>query len=159
MAITRNRAPGWWYPWLFVGGLGIVVVVNAILTFFAVNSWTGLETKNPFAMGLAYNQTLADQRQQDALGWRAVITYGHDDGMLVANFSKDDGTPVNDLVVSATLYRPSQDGVDKTVDMLGNNDGTYSIKLQLPLSGLWEVRLIATQGNNTFRLRQRIQVP
>ncbi|MDH5188447.1 MAG: FixH family protein [Rhodospirillaceae bacterium] len=156
--MAGNRAPGWWYPWLFVGGLGIVVIVNGFLVYFAINSWTGLSTDVPYDKGLAYNQTLDAQRQQDALGW--IVDFNHNpDGNLMVNFTNADGSPLDGLTVVANLYRPSQDDVDYSVDLLPVSDGVYQTKLQLPLPGLWEVHLSANRGSDTFRLRRRIQVP
>lgn len=153
-----NRAPGWWYPWLFVGGLGIVVIVNGILTYFAVNSWPGLSTEGHYDKGLAYNQTLDSNRQQNALGWVVDFNY-NPDGNLSVHFVGADGAPLSGLKVIADLYRPSQDDVDYSVNLQPALNGYYKAQLRLPLPGLWEVHLSANQENDTFRLRRRIQVP
>ncbi len=158
MAMANNRAPGWWYPWLFVGGLGIVVIVNGFLVYFAINSWTGLSTEGHYDKGLAYNQTLDAQRQQNALGWKANFIYNLD-GNISVRLTDTNGKPLDNLKVKAQLYRPSQDDVDYIVDLQRTLAGTYQAKPQLPLPGLWEVRLSANRGSDTFRLRRRIQVP
>ncbi|MCK5547117.1 MAG: FixH family protein [Rhodospirillaceae bacterium] len=156
--MTSNRAPGWWYPWLFVGGLGIVVIVNGILIYFAVNSWTGLSTDGHYDKGLAYNQTLDAQRQQNSLGWKADFNY-NPDGNISIRLTDINNKPLDNLKVKAQLYRPSQDDVDYSVDLQPTSAGAYQARLQLPLPGLWEVRLSANRGSDTFRLRRRIQVP
>ncbi|MDH5771539.1 MAG: FixH family protein [Rhodospirillaceae bacterium] len=158
MATAGNRSPGWWYPWLFVGGLGIVVIVNGILVYFATNSWTGLSTDGHYDKGLAYNQTLDAQRQQDALGWKVDFNYDPN-GNLSVKFIDANGAPLDGLTVTANLYRPSQDNVDYGVALQPAPLGSYQTQLQLPLPGLWEVRLNAVRGSDTFRLRRRIQVP
>ncbi len=158
MTMTSNRAPGWWYPWLFVGGLGIVVIVNGILIYFAVNSWTGLSTDGHYDKGLAYNQTLDAQRQQNSLGWKADFNY-NPDGNISIRLTDINNKPLDNLKVKAQLYRPSQDDVDYSVDLQPTSAGAYQARLQLPLPGLWEVRLSANRGSDTFRLRRRIQVP
>ena len=158
MAMANNRAPGWWYPWIFVGGLGIVVIVNSFLVYFAINSWTGLSTEAHYDKGLAYNQTLDAQRQQSALGWKANFNY-NPDGNISVRLTDTNGKPLDNLKVKAQLYRPSQDDVDYSIDLQQVLAGTYQTQLQLPLPGLWEVRLSANRDSDTFRLRRRIQAP
>ena len=159
MAIAGSREPGWWYPWLFVGGLGIVVIVNGFLTYFAVNSWTGLSTEDHYAKGLAFNQTLDAKRQQGELGWKVDFNF-NPDGNLSVHFTGKDGAPLDGLMVMARMYRPSQDDVDYDVGLkTGAIAGTYSTKLQLPLPGLWEVHISARRDGDAFRLRRRVQVP
>ncbi|MCW8952841.1 MAG: FixH family protein, partial [Rhodospirillales bacterium] len=55
---ANNRKPGWWYPWIFVGGMTIVVIVNGIMIYFALSTFTGLETRNHYEKGLAYNTNI-----------------------------------------------------------------------------------------------------
>ncbi|MDH3335908.1 MAG: FixH family protein, partial [Rhodospirillaceae bacterium] len=105
-----------------------------------------------------YNQTLDAQRKQDALGWKVDLNYGSD-GDLLVRFVDSSGLPLDDLNVSANLYRPSQDNVDYSVSLQSVSAGGYRAKLNLPLSGLWEVRLSANRDSDTFHLRRRIQAP
>ena len=60
MAGARPR--GWWYPWIFVGAMAVVVVVNGILAWLAVGTWTGIETEDHYRKGLAYNENLAAEQ-------------------------------------------------------------------------------------------------
>ncbi|HOT83126.1 MAG TPA: FixH family protein, partial [Candidatus Defluviicoccus seviourii] len=53
-AKASGRPPGWWYPWIFVGGMLIVVAVNAVMAIVAVGTFSGLETTDHYRKGLAY---------------------------------------------------------------------------------------------------------
>jgi len=55
----RRRAPGWWYPWTFVGGMLLVIVVNGVMISYALGTFPGLSTEDAYRRGLAYNQTIA----------------------------------------------------------------------------------------------------
>jgi uncharacterized protein YqcC (DUF446 family) len=59
-----------WIPWVFVIAMAIVIAVNAVMVSFALGSWNGLVVDRSYERGLQYNQILAAQRQQDALGWQ-----------------------------------------------------------------------------------------
>src|SRR5664279_301516 len=73
-AVRRSDAPsGRLYPWLFVGAMGLVILVNAAMIFFAVHSFTGLATQDPYDKGLAFNRTLAAARAQAGLGWQVDV--------------------------------------------------------------------------------------
>ena len=63
-----------WIPWVFVGGLLLVVAVNAVLIVTAVGSFTGLTTGHSYDRGRAYNHVLAEAARQDALGWTDSVT-------------------------------------------------------------------------------------
>ena len=44
MSLSKTkRQDGWWYPYIFVGAFVVIITVNGIMAFFAVDTWTGLE--------------------------------------------------------------------------------------------------------------------
>jgi len=48
----RADAPtGRLYPWIFVAAMGLVILVNAVMIWFAVHSFTGLATEDPYDKG------------------------------------------------------------------------------------------------------------
>ena len=157
MASVNKRAPGWWYPWLFVGGMGIVIVVNGIMAYFAVSTWAGLETEDHYTKGIAYNETIDRLQRQATLGWSADINLNDDN--LSAVFKDSYGIPIEGLAVTALLYRPSRDDIDREIILVPAAPGHYRANPEFPLPGLWEVRLSATRGEDSYRLRRRIQVP
>ena len=53
---TRGR----WIPWVFVGGMGLVIGVNAILVWFALTTFTGVTTPRAYDRGRTYNDVLAE---------------------------------------------------------------------------------------------------
>jgi nitrogen fixation protein FixH len=69
----RSRPRGWWYPWIFVGFFFLTFAVNGALVFFALNTWTGLETQHYWERGTAYNAALDGARQQRERGWQVGI--------------------------------------------------------------------------------------
>ena len=51
--MARPRQPGWWYPWIFVGGMLVVIAVNGVLITMAVSTFSGIETEEHYRKGLA----------------------------------------------------------------------------------------------------------
>ena len=63
-----------WIPWAFVGGMTLVVVVNLIMVYYAVSTFTGVTVPRSYERGRGYDEVLAEAARQDALGWQAEVT-------------------------------------------------------------------------------------
>ena len=60
----------------FVAFFFVVFGVNLAMVFLALDTWSGLSTKDAYQRGLRYNTTLEAMAQKDALGWQdSVIFY------------------------------------------------------------------------------------
>ena len=92
-----------WIPWVFVGGLLLVVAVNAVLVVTAVGSFTGLTTGRSYDRGRAYNHVLAEAARQDALGWTDKVTLSA--GVLRVAVRDREGNPVAGRL-EGVLHRP-----------------------------------------------------
>ena len=71
--MTGEHRRGHWYPWLFVGFFGLVFAVNAVMIGIALSTWTGLETRDHYRKGVAYNEVIDKQAAQQARGWQASL--------------------------------------------------------------------------------------
>lgn len=162
------RKPGWWYPWIFVGGFAVVFAVNMTMVKFATSTFSGLAVERAFEKGNAYNAEIAAEQAQAQLGWTAAFgiaesTPEDDDVRLVRwRFTVSDktGRPVDGLAVAARIERPTVTGHDVDMSLRPTGPGTYEATTRLPFKGQWEVRLTATRpGQPAYRLRDRVKVP
>ena len=165
MTVRRSRPAGWWYPWIFVGCMLLVVAVNGVLVYFALSTWTGLETRDHYNKGLAYNENLAAARMQVERGWQMRVAFTTDPdaggdraGHLAVTFADRDGQPVEGLRVAAALIRPTHEGYDLDVPLRATGAGVYAGPVALPLPGLWDARVMARRGDATFQAVQRLNV-
>lgn len=161
-----KRQDGWWYPWLFVGAFAVIIAVNGTMAYIAVDSWTGLETKNPFQRAQAYNQELEQKSLQTKLGWTAQVSHkpvaapvNADGGFINLTIVDAGGQGVAALAIDALAVRPTHEGYDRPLEFIERGPGVYVAPEDLPLPGQWELRITATRGDDVFKLRQRIQVP
>ncbi len=161
-----KRTDGWWYPWLFVGGMAFVVLVNGIMVFIALNTWTGLETEGHYQKGLEYNQDLAAAKAQAALGWtfalEAVPTASDGKARTVdlrLSFADRDGLPLDGLDVSVLLMRPTHEGYDQKVSLKPAGRGLYEAQATLPLPGQWSAHVLALHGDSEFQDKKRLRLP
>ncbi|MCZ8150271.1 MAG: FixH family protein, partial [Roseomonas sp.] len=49
-----------WIPWAFVGGMTVVVLVNLVLVYAALSTFTGVTTGRSYDRGRAYNLVLEE---------------------------------------------------------------------------------------------------
>jgi len=150
-----------WIPWAFVGGMGIVTAVNAVMIVLAVSTFRGLAVDHPFEKGRTYERQLAQLEAQDRQGWSVVPSFRADGtgGELAVAYRSRDGRPVPDLAVTVELTRPVERRAPQVVALAYRGDGIYAAHLDLPLRGRWEGRVSAEGSAGRHALATRIWVP
>jgi nitrogen fixation protein FixH len=152
---------GNWIPWAFVAFFGIVLAANGALIWFALQSWTGLETGRAYERGLAYNRALEAARQQAALGWKVGFSFeqtGERQGLIELTLEDGHGDLLERADVQATIVRPTHAGYDFVQSLAHQTAGRYEALLDLPLPGQWEIRIVAIEGGDIYRLTERVRL-
>lgn len=143
--------------------MALVVAVNGVLLFLALDTWSGLETEDSYRKGVAYNRALAGAKAQAALGWTMDLAFVADGGGgrrgdLTVRFRDGGGRAVTGLAVEARMIRPTHEGYDTTAALGHRGGGVYGAAITLPLSGQWTVRVHARRDGDIFQASHRIQV-
>ena len=127
---------------------GTIFAVNGVFVYFALESWPGLGVQNPYERGINYNKILNAAAEQTAKGWRSTVAVQEETSgrRLVVEIAGKDGAPLSNLQVTATLSRPTHEGMDQTLDLAAGVPGTYGVSLALPEPGRWNVEVIANGG-------------
>jgi len=162
MPQDRNGTAGRAIPWLFVAFFAVVIAANAVMVYFAIASFTGLQTENHYLRGLAYNRVLEAERAQKALGWQVAVDFrstGARRGLIVAHVRDATGAPLADAAVVAHLIRPAEGGHDMDVALTAGPDGTHAAEVELPLPGLWEIQTQIVHRSDVYRMARRINAP
>jgi nitrogen fixation protein FixH len=148
-----------WVPWLIVAGFALVILVNGILIYFAITSFTGLQTEGHYQRGLDYNEVLAGERGQDALGWTVGLDFqetGDGRGRLSVQATDKAGNPLKDAGVMVRLVRPVQAGHDMDVTLSADGDGFYVADVELPLRGQWDILAQIRHPSGNYSTAKRI---
>jgi nitrogen fixation protein FixH len=159
MQLGEGARRGHWIPWAFVAFFGIVLAANGALIWFAFQSWTGLETGSAYQRGLAYNRTLETARQQAALGWKVGFSFaqtGERQAAIELTLEDRHGDLLERADVQATIARPTHAGYDFMQSLAHQGAGRYRALLDLPLPGQWEIRIVAADGGDAYRLTERV---
>jgi nitrogen fixation protein FixH len=161
--MAKERKDGWWYPWIFVGGFAVIITVNGIMMYFAFTSWTGLETKEHYVKGLAYDANVEGARKQADLGWTVKLSIDSeavDDKKRKVSFETqfldDQGNPVAPLNARAFFVRPTSEGLDKELTAQLTAPGIVSGEVVLDLAGQWDVRIHAESQGRQYQHVQRV---
>jgi nitrogen fixation protein FixH len=151
-----------WIPWAFVGFFVVLVAVDGIMVRLALDSWPGVESDNAYEEGLAYNKTLDEARRQQAMGWRYGFAFRQTSekrgGHLEVTLRDRNGLALAHTAVTARLIRPTSDGHDFEVAFADDGNGLYTAEVDIPLLGVWEVRVAAAGASGTYRRVERIFV-
>lgn len=154
-AVMQPRRSGW-IPWAFVGGMLLVVAVNAVLVFFALSTFTGLTVSGAYDRGRAYNAVLAEAARQDALGWRAELVA--EAGLLRVAVTDREGLPVPGRLDG--VLRAPLEGVELPLVLVAVAPGRWQAALEAPRAGQWEARLALTgAAGGNLDIRQRLVLP
>jgi nitrogen fixation protein FixH len=156
MSATYDPKRSRWIPWAFVGGMALVVVVNGIMAYYAIATFTGVTVPRAYERGRGYEQVLAEAARQDALGWNAEVTLVG--GALNVITTDRDGRGIPGRI-EGLLLRPL-DGSEIPLDFAARGTGRWAAEALPPQRGQWEARLTLYGPDGTpFDIRRRVMVP
>lgn len=154
MNAVTNR--GRWIPWTYVGGMLVVIAVNAVLIAAAFRSFPGLVVQRPYDRGIAYNDQLRQSRAQSDLGWTILPHY--EPGRLSVRVLDARGNPVPALDVRVALSRPLEAGSTVAVPLVPSAEG-YASDIVPLRRGQWDIVLDVTKADESYRSLYRIVTP
>ncbi len=141
---------------------GVIVLVNGIFVYFAMDSWPGLSTENAYEEGKAYNKTIAIQEAQQALGWSSRVTLLKGDNerhLFRIDFRDEQDQPLSGLNVSTAFTRPVGDKNMIELSLTEVSDGLYEGSVALPLAGRWFATIKAgREGAARYVMQHEVSV-
>lgn len=141
-----------WIPWVFVGAMLLVLVVNVGMVVSALTTFTGVTTGRAYDKGRAYNHVLEEAARQDALGWRGTVVV--EARALRLAVQDRAGLPVAGRI-EGVLHRP-MDGLRLPLALAADAAG-WSADLAAAQPGLWEVQATLTDAEgHRLDIRQRV---
>ncbi|MDG1021253.1 MAG: FixH family protein [Emcibacteraceae bacterium] len=147
---TGKRILAW-----FIGFFLVVFTASGIMTYFALNTWTGLETEDSYVKGLNYNKEIENARVQNESVWNVSIAQMPEtvDGRFEVQITRpDESFPPTQ--VKATFIRTVIEGYDQEVTLSHLGNGLYGAPVKLPLIGQWDVLVVVESQNiSIFKLR------
>lgn len=146
-----------------VAFFAVVIAVNVLMTTLAIKSFDGLDQQDAYRKGRDYNQVLAEQRAEAALGWSTQIDPRIVDPVrrtveLTLSVAGARGGAVPGLVVEGTLKRPTNAALDVPVAFTPLGAGRYRAQVTLPAWGRWTLAVSAREGSAQARIAQDLLI-
>lgn len=137
---------------------GVVGAVNFYFVSVALKTHTGVVSNEPYRKGLAYNDRIAADEQQHALGWTAEAAMTPA-GLVSIVMADKDGKPVSGLTVTAVVGRPATAAEDRALTLKEASPGRYETSSTAFAAGSYVVDARAMSADAKvplFRLRKRL---
>lgn len=149
------------WPGMVVGLLGMSVTMVTITVTAAVGDPSFAVERDYYERALRWDEHMAQQRQNDELGWRASLemrpggegTWGE----LVVTVLGADGAPLEDAAVMGTCFHYAEANSVYTLDFEPDG-GVWVAPSPLDRAGLWRVRLEVASGDAVFTNERTIEL-
>ncbi|MCA2013157.1 FixH family protein [Cereibacter sphaeroides] len=125
-----------------VSAFGVIIAVNLVMAYFAVETFPGLEVRNSYVASQGFNDRM---RAQQALGWttEADLT----GGTLRVRVTDASGAPAPVAAITAVLGRPTTEREDVTPALAF--DGEAFVADVEADYGNWDLRITAEAADGT----------
>ncbi|MBU2531541.1 MAG: FixH family protein [Alphaproteobacteria bacterium] len=159
----RGTIQGWHVLAAMIAFFGVIFAVNGVFLVMALDTHTGIVSKQPYRKGLDYNRRIAADERQKELGWSGDVTIGAEGQSVQLVVTDRYGRPVPALAVTGFIGRPSTAQHDLEVVLREEPaPGTYVAALPTLPAGNWLVQFEARElkpsgdADVVYRVRKRI---
>lgn len=143
-------------PWLFVAGFAIVFLVNGVMIWLAISSFSGLYGNGARNREANYNAVIAQQEAQDALGWKIDTQWRAGENRLQIDLAQANGRALSDATVTAQLVRPAEKRPSVPLELHDIGDGRFVAHVALPARGNWDLDILVVAKGRDFALTKRL---
>ena len=139
----------------------VVAGVNAVMIHAALSTFAGLDTENPYAAGLAFEQEIAAVQAQDALHWQVQgeVTRTQAGATAIEIIARDaDGQPLAGVTATAALVHPADVRFDHDLALREDAPGHFSGTADQS-AGQWDLVIeLSRAGERMFRSKNRVNL-
>ncbi len=159
-ATARKEFTGRHLLLILAGFFGVMFAVNGVFVYFALSTFSGVDDPTAYQDGLNYNKRIAEERQQEALGWSHRVSVDKSGKVMLA-MTNAKGEPVAGLAVSGRISRPVEGNALVPLVLREAETGVYSANAGALEAGNWIVSLKATKTRPggepaIYRIKERL---
>lgn len=129
---------------LMVGFFAVIIATDSWLVYKAVSTFGGIETQDAYRKGLAYNDRIAEERAQAALGWTKDARIEKNE--LRVSIRDKDQKGVGNLQITAVVGRPATNTSDLTLKLTEIGAGEYMATVGALEAGNWVATMEAREA-------------
>ncbi|MEO6598536.1 MAG: FixH family protein [Polyangiaceae bacterium] len=149
---VENVGKGYW-AWVPVGLLTASTLGVGSLAVIAVHDPNFALEPNYYDNALHWDRSQAQAAENQRLGYRITLVSkiaadARGNAKLRVRISDADGREANDATVHATAFANAYAGEATALELQRTEPGIYAAPLNAQHLGLWEFRLVVTQGRD-----------
>ena len=137
----------------------VVMGVNGIMAYLAVETFSGIQSEKPYENGLAFNRDIARSRAQDEQGWSVsekIIRFPSGDVSIDVSIADSLNQIVSNLAITSILKSPVDSRIDCKVMLTDQMNGHYTGVTPCG-PGQWDVEtIVSRRGDIVYRSNNRI---
>jgi len=146
---------GWYWPFLLGGLLAAGVAANLYFLARAVGDPSFAVEPDYYAKAIAWDAHQAQARVNVDLGWKLALTVAPADrgtgrARVVARLADRGGRAVPGLTVGLEAFHNARAADVLTATLAETEAHDYAADVAVVRPGIWEFRLVATRGAETF---------
>jgi nitrogen fixation protein FixH len=146
---------GWYWPLLLVGLLASGVGANVYFMFRALGDPSFAVEPDYYAKAVAWDAHQAQARDNAELGWSLTLAVAAADrgtgrAHVVLKLADRVGRPVSGATVGLTAFHNARAADIVTATFSETAEHEYVADVPVVRPGLWEFRLVAERGPETF---------
>jgi hypothetical protein len=148
---------GW--PAAIIGALAIHVVASLATVWVATSNPSYAVEKDYYQKALHWDDRRAQERINHELGWVVTLAVSGpraagETAELELGLADRDGQPVNGAAVSVEAFHNARADRILRASLRGSGGGRYTSGLAMRRPGVWEFRINASRGDDTFTHRE-----
>ncbi|MGF1658023.1 MAG: FixH family protein [Rubrimonas sp.] len=124
---------------VMLGFFGVIIAVNGLMAYLAVNNFRGVVVKSSFVASQDFNRDLARFAEQEARGW--AVEAELEGARPRIRLADADGAPLTGLAVTVTAMRNIDQREDRTLSLRETAPGVYEAGQDLA-PGQWTLQLV-----------------
>lgn len=146
------RIRGWHVLAAMLGFFGVVIAINIAFAVAAVRTFPGEDVTHPYIQGLNYNETVAERRVQEHLGWAATAALSRTAGgaILEVDLRTRDRQPLLGAHIDGALRWPTDAARDRAILFQEVGNGRYRARIERLSEGRWQLRARAVRNQDSL---------
>lgn len=151
------KPPRNFWPLGILAAFGLFVPAMACLIVMAVTHREQLVSADYYEQEIRYQGQIDRLRRTQDLGAQAAVTYDQTSRRIAVVLPAEHAR--GEIQGRIQLYRPSEAGLDRQVELAVNADGAQSLDAHDLRPGLWKVRVSWKLAGREYFLDQSVVIP
>ncbi|NUQ61252.1 MAG: FixH family protein [Pirellulales bacterium] len=151
------------WPGMIVVFLGVHILAMLVTVWIATRDRSFAIEPDYYQKGLHWDTIARQQRTNAMLGWRVELEIGNDAGVLgrrtlACKLVDKSGAPIEGAAINLVAFAHARGNERTSVVLEDCGEGVYVTACRFARKGLWEFRLVARRGRETFTYTEQIRI-